>query len=199
MQASQNGPATRLDGFGRQPFAATAEFDEAPAARRRRVRIIDTLTAAAARLRPEPAALDGDRRRPIASEDDAPTEFRFKVDLRAPAAARAAVTGALRGRVPVTMLLTAELVVSELASNSVLHSGASPEQEFVLRVRLVGAVARVEVQDPGFEDAVAPRAPDMHRRGGAGLNLVAALSQRWGVDRSAGGTRVWALLAPAAT
>jgi hypothetical protein len=43
---------------------------------------------------------------------------------------------------------------------------------------------------------IAPRSPDLEGGGGFGLNVVQALSERWGLERiAAGGTRVWAQLA----
>ena len=67
-------------------------------------------------------AADGERRT-VASKAEA-VEVRLALDVHAPAAARAAVTGALRDRVPAAVLEHAQLLVSELATNSVLHSGA---------------------------------------------------------------------------
>jgi anti-sigma regulatory factor (Ser/Thr protein kinase) len=116
------------------------------------------------------------------------------LDADAPAAARAALAG-LRSRVSPAVLSDAQLVVSELVTNSVLHSGA-PATEFVqLYVDLTDTTVRLEVADPGRRDAIAPLDGDTTREGGFGLNLVRAVAEFWGLEQAAaGGTRVWAQL-----
>jgi anti-sigma regulatory factor (Ser/Thr protein kinase) len=114
------------------------------------------------------------------------------LDAQAPAAARGLVER-LGGRVPAPVLTDARLVVSELVTNSVLHSGVSTGA-VVVRVELSGTMVRIEVEDPGRAGVIAARVPDLG--GGFGLNLVEGLSERWGLERVAvGGTRVWAQLA----
>ena len=128
-------------------------------------------------------------------------EASLPLDARAPGAARI-VVASLRGRVPASVLDTAQLLVTELVTNSVRHSGASAAARVVVRVRLTDSMLRLEVSDPGCDGAIAPRAPDLQAGGGFGLNLVSAFSERWGLERvAAGGTRVWAQLAyaPAAS
>ena len=89
------------------------------------------------------------------------------------------------------MLESALLVVSELVSNSVRHGGASAPGVVVVRVGLIEILVRVEVEDRGRAGAIAPRSPDLEGGGGFGLNVVQALSERWGLERvAAGGTRV---------
>lgn len=87
----------------------------------------------------------------------------------------------------------AQLVLSELVTNSIVHAGLDPDHdEIELTFRHTPAGVRVEVLDHGcgFSD----EAIDMPRRGpqvgGSGLAIVARLADRWGVDRAAG-TRVW--------
>jgi anti-sigma regulatory factor (Ser/Thr protein kinase) len=93
----------------------------------------------------------------------------------------------------------AQLLVSELVSNSVRHSGASPAEAIVIRFELAHAALRVEVEDPGEAADVTRRAPDRTNGGGFGLHLVHTLSERWGAEPTAhGGTRVWAQLGCAA-
>ena len=116
------------------------------------------------------------------------------LDARAPGAARCVVEG-LRGRVPASVLQDALLVVSELVSNSVRHSGAPVGGVVIVRVQLTGTMVCLEVADPGGGGVIAPRIPDVECGGGFGLNLVRALSERWGLERVlTGGTRVWAQL-----
>lgn len=84
----------------------------------------------------------------------------------------------------------ASVVVTELASNSVLHARSSYE----LRLTLGAHAVRVEVTDhgPGTPE---PRAFTEGGESGRGLLMVAALSVSWGVERSTAGKTVWAELA----
>ena len=102
--------------------------------------------------------------------------------------ARAALA-ALDGRVERDILDDVRLLVSELVTNSVRHSGA--QREFVvLAVMQMGETVRVEVSDggSGFEPSV--RSKDIHTPGGWGLHLVDRLADRWGVETGRR-TRVW--------
>jgi len=116
-------------------------------------------------------------------------------DLRAPRAARAVIARCLVDHVASTVLDNLQLLVTELVSNSVLHSGAPEGDDVVVRVHLWQDVCRLEVEDQGFDGVIAPQPPNRLAGSGMGLNLVETLSQRWGVIRPPGGpTRVWAQL-----
>ncbi len=129
----------------------------------------------------------------IEANGGAAFEVCLPLDARAPRAARIVVEGT-RGRVPGSVLEDARLVVSELVTNSVRHSGASAAGVVVVRVQIIGAMVRLEVEDRGRGGVIAPLAPDLVQ-GGFGLSLVQEISERWGLERvPAGGTRVWALL-----
>jgi len=120
---------------------------------------------------------------------------RVPLDVRAPGAARIVVGECLRDRVAASVLESALLVVSELVTNSVRHGGDSAAGVMVVRVVLTETLVRVEVEDHGRSGVIAPRSADLQRGGGFGLNVVQALSERWGLERvAAGGTRVWAQL-----
>lgn len=126
-------------------------------------------------------------------------EVRLAIDSGAPAAARAAITRLLRDEAAPTMLASAQLIASELVTNSVRHSGASPDEALVLRVELALTTLWLAVEDPGQGGSIAPRTPDLRGGGGMGLNLVRTISERWGVEQiGVGGTRVWARLPRAA-
>ena len=87
---------------------------------------------------------------------------------------------------PVTFL-NLRLLVSELVTNAVRHSGLPDTARIVLAARLTPDFARIEVRDsgPGFD-------PDVRHDGdGFGLRMLDALAARWGVDRDEHGTRVW--------
>jgi anti-sigma regulatory factor (Ser/Thr protein kinase) len=115
------------------------------------------------------------------------------LDMEAPAGARSAVTGFLDDRVPASVLDSARLVVSELVTNSVRHSGVC-DGVVVVGIELTATMVRLEVADPGRVGVIRRRRPDRVGGGGFGLHLVQSLSERWGLERASGGTRVWAQL-----
>jgi anti-sigma regulatory factor (Ser/Thr protein kinase) len=126
-------------------------------------------------------------------------EVSLPLDGHGPRAARTVVER-LRGRIAPSVLGDAQLVVSELVTNAVRHSGVSDGGVVVLCVRLTSSMVRLEVADPGSGGIIAPRAPDYERGGGFGLHVVRALSERWGLEQvTAGGTTVWAQLPRVAT
>jgi serine/threonine-protein kinase RsbW len=201
---------------GRAPSAgeranARSELDRLRVTCRRQARTIDALGEAIAVLRNGAGVLNAENaelraaalrtrdhpgvRAPAGAEaqDAELTEVRLTLDARAPAAARAIVASRLRDRWPAPVLERAQLLTSELVTNSVLHSDAPADASMVFRLELSQDAIRLEVEDPGGRGAVAPRSPDLDGGGGFGLNLVQQLSERWGVERvAAGGTRVWA-------
>jgi anti-sigma regulatory factor (Ser/Thr protein kinase) len=79
-----------------------------------------------------------------------------------------------------------ELLVSELATNAVLHAGTP------MRVSVLcnGTSVRVEVRD---DDPTLPEArnPDPLSPGGRGIMLVELLAERWGVNHNERGKTVW--------
>ena len=79
------------------------------------------------------------------------------------------------------------LLVSEIVTNSVRHSGVGPEGKIVLAARLKPDFARIEIRDSGrgFD-------PDVrHDASGFGLRMLDTLAARWGVDVDESGSRVW--------
>jgi anti-sigma regulatory factor (Ser/Thr protein kinase) len=134
------------------------------------------------------------RLRPAVRPDVDTLQVSLPLDGRGPRAARTVVER-LRGRIAPSVLGDAQLVVSELVTNAVRHSGVPGGGVVVLCVELTGTMVRLEVADPGSGAIIAPRAPDYQRGGGFGLHVVRALSERWGLEQvAAGGTRVWAQL-----
>jgi len=158
------------------------------------------LKAENADLRSENDRLRGVADVAVGSDDFDPRrlESRLPVDVWAPAAGRMLVADCLCGRVSELTVERAQLVVSELVSNSLRHAGGPAGRIVVVRVALQGGLCRVEVEDAGCDGHIAPREPDPKSGGGLGLNIVHTLSERWGVERAADhGTRVWAYLAQA--
>jgi anti-sigma regulatory factor (Ser/Thr protein kinase) len=83
---------------------------------------------------------------------------------------------------------TAVLCLSELVTNSVVHTHGG----CVVRVVLDGRVLTVTVRDHGAQQAVSPAsADDPLRVHGRGLQLVDALAARWGSELDLEGTTVW--------
>jgi anti-sigma regulatory factor (Ser/Thr protein kinase) len=130
----------------------------------------------------EALAGDGERK---------PFALSFSMGPGAPAHARARVSGWLTGMVAATVLRDARLLVSELVTNT-LHGALAAGAPLSIAGRLEDAVLWIEVVNPGHAGTVAMRDAVPEQLGGYGLQLVEALAQRWGVDRSAGATtRVW--------
>ena len=212
MQRQQAVPGNGRPPSAAEPVAARSELDELRVACRRQAHVIEVLSAAVSATAQRCGGAEGGERRIAgrARSGSAPggagagadaveaLEVTLPLDARAPGAARIVVEG-LRGRVPPSVLDDALLVVSELVTNSVRHSGAPDGAVVVIRVQLTGTMVRLEVEDPGPRRRDRPAGPGSRGGGGFGLNLVRALSERWGLERVvAGGTRVWAQLARAA-
>ena len=127
-------------------------------------------------------------------------ETRLPFDLRAPAAARMVVDGALAQHVSAATLDDAKLAMSELVTNSLQHSGAAVHGTLLIGVGRHRGGFWLAVEDAGQDGFVGPRSPDRQAGGGFGLHLVEDLSECWGTVRAARrGTRVWAQFSTAAT
>lgn len=101
--------------------------------------------------------------------------------------ARAALRDSLTGTVFADRLDDAELALSELVTNAVLHARGS----FTVTIEQEASALRVSVQDAC---AVSPSFSMLDRTAvtGRGLMLVSAVADRWGVDPiPGGGKRVW--------
>jgi anti-sigma regulatory factor (Ser/Thr protein kinase) len=125
---------------------------------------------------------------------DAPAswEVALPAGTKAPGAARILLAGWLERRVPQRVLEDAQLLVSELVTNGVVHSDVEPGTGVVhVGVELAAGVVRLHVEDSGVTGVVSPRTPDLAGGNGFGLNIVAAIAAQWGISRN-GGTRVWA-------
>jgi anti-sigma regulatory factor (Ser/Thr protein kinase) len=84
------------------------------------------------------------------------------------------------------------LVLSELVSNAVRHTGTEVE----VRLQLADGRLRIEVHDGGGgRPQVVP--PERRTIGGNGLDIVSRLAESWGVNPDGnGGKSVWCVLAP---
>ncbi|MEV4616370.1 SpoIIE family protein phosphatase [Kitasatospora sp. NPDC049258] len=120
---------------------------------------------------------------------------------RSAAAARGFVREALQGWGLPEVVDDAVVLVSELVTNAVVHAGTAAE---VCCLREDGSI-RIEVTDrhperglPAFANVPGPasdRYADPDGEGGRGLLMCSALSERWGVEYSAGRKTVWFRLA----
>lgn len=84
------------------------------------------------------------------------------------------------------------IVVSELVTNVIRHTGSGG----VMRLWLEGEGVRIEVADA--VPVLSPASTTVDQHGGRGLALVAQLSTSWGVDIHPDGKTVWAVC-PSAT
>ncbi len=82
----------------------------------------------------------------------------------------------------------AQLCLSELVTNAIVHAGTRSELRATLDTTLT-----VSVRDRGgpAPDTASDADPDPLRVHGRGLQLVEALADRWGAERDAVGTTVW--------
>ena len=116
-------------------------------------------------------------------------EVQLDVGPTAASEARAAV-GVLDGRADQAILDDVRLLLSEIVTNAVRHSGASAGAKIGLSVAVVGGCVRAEVIDSGRGFEPTPRDLPRLEAGGWGLHLVDRLADRWGVDRGRS-VRVW--------
>ncbi|OQR63838.1 PAS sensor protein [Streptomyces maremycinicus] len=120
----------------------------------------------------------------IAPDDVA--EWRFPLDPAEAGRARTVVREHLHDWGLAGLADAAELMVSELVTNALLHSRRSP-----VALRLVrGDTLLCEVEDDGHE------LPTLLSAGpgdeaGRGLRVVSALAREWGTSRTAAGKTVW--------
>lgn len=117
---------------------------------------------------------------------------RFEPTLSAPAAARRFAFDVLRSWQCHRLIPEAELVVSELATNALVHTGARFTVDLT---RLDADRLRIEVSDgssmlPALQTAVPPDATN-----GRGIRIVSAIAHEWGVHLQDEGKVVWAELA----
>jgi len=111
---------------------------------------------------------------------------------RAPAVARRAVEE-LAGELDPGLLRDAQLLVSEVVTNSIKHSGS--DEPIRLRVWPRRRGLKVEVADGGFGFEAASPASFPESERGRGLLILDTLADRWGVSRDAR-ARVWFELSP---
>jgi anti-sigma regulatory factor (Ser/Thr protein kinase) len=137
-----------------------------------------------------PSANDDWRGAGQCSQTKLVTEFAAERD--SPGRARHLVVGTLRqwGHDDDILVEDTALIVSELATNAVVHAG-SP---FSVAVRVEDSTLRVAVQDASPLAAGVSEERGLIPRIGHGLGLIDELSTRWGVESTPDGKVVWAEL-----
>ena len=82
----------------------------------------------------------------------------------------------------------AALLTSELVTNAVRYGGSRA----VIEAHTPGGVLRVSVRDDNPALPVVGDHPEFTKEGGRGLQIVDALSSRWGIEAALGGGKaVW--------
>ena len=112
----------------------------------------------------------------------------WSADPRHVGEARAFATRCLTDHLIVPSVDDVELVVSELATNAVIHAATA----FTLTLARLDGLLTVTGRDGS---AARPRlyyGPSATRSQGRGLQMVAALSSSWGVTDESDGKSVWA-------
>jgi anti-sigma regulatory factor (Ser/Thr protein kinase) len=111
--------------------------------------------------------------------------------VEAGAAARRAVLAG-NGSLPIPVRDDVLLLVSEVVTNAVRHAGVGPDRPARLEVRHGSRLVRVAVADegPGFT-WLPTTSSGPKQSGGWGLFLVDRVADRWGVECTTSGSRVW--------
>jgi anti-sigma regulatory factor (Ser/Thr protein kinase) len=138
-----------------------------------------------------PAGHCGSALKPADAAAPATMSANFSRDAQAPALARRFVSDLLQRLEHSALLEDAKLVVSELATNAVIHARSS----FTVEVHSRGTGVRLSVRD------ASPTKPtlgncDALAGSGRGLRLIDMLAANWGVELADDGKTVWAELRP---
>jgi len=88
----------------------------------------------------------------------------------------------------------AVMVVSELVGNAARHARALRDKLVEVSWTVLPGRVEVAVTDGGSVQAPTLRSADWDALDGRGLQIVAALASRWGVETEDGRRRVWAEL-----
>lgn len=186
---------------GEPRFAGSGRRDEAA---------IEALTASVGRLRRGVAALRAENHElrleletlrtgeqaSAAQEDPAGHDFGELVDIaipagpKAPGTARSVLEDHLATLVEPRVLQDAQLLMSELVTNCLVHGQLTEGDTVRIRILLATDALRLEVENPGTAGIVAANPGAVDVSGGFGLQLVQILGSRWGAERNRS-TSVW--------
>src|SRR5215208_7732980 len=104
-------------------------------------------------------------------------------DPQAPGAARSIVVRHLGGVIAPSVLDGAQLLISELFTNSVRHSGAAAGEQLMVRVCLGQSACRLEVEDRGRDGVSAPGPMDRVNGCGMGCTSCSCSANAGGGER----------------
>jgi len=107
---------------------------------------------------------------------------------RTPAGARGFVRSTLSAWDRPDLIDDAELLVSELVTNAMMHTGTDHAS---VGVTAHDEVVRIEVEDPSAAPIVRTVKTDLSEPGGLGLGIVDSIARRWGVVQADRGKTVW--------
>ncbi len=112
----------------------------------------------------------------------------YRIDARpdGPARARGLVRSECSARVPRRTLEKLQLLVSELVTSGIVHGRDSRNDSIMLDLGLNSTLRFAVIGPGGFATGAAGNRDD-----GWGLRLVERLADRWGIQRTPEGTRVW--------
>jgi len=109
--------------------------------------------------------------------------------------ARHRLADELRALVSADRLADAAAIAAELVGNAVRHAAPLPGDVVRLAWRLLpGGKLEIRVTDGGSAAGPQVRVAEPEEVDGRGLTIVAALADRWGVERDGLGQCVWAAL-----
>jgi len=115
--------------------------------------------------------------------------FDLPADRRSAGTARRIVAVTLDAWALPGLRADAQLVVSEMVSNALMHAPGAASHELQIVRRPTGI--RLVVAD-GSSRPPALRPTDDRRPGGRGLRIIEALAAAWGCELRADGKQVWA-------
>jgi two-component sensor histidine kinase len=95
------------------------------------------------------------------------------------------------GLVPAAVRDEVLLLVSELVTNALRHTGMRSDQLLRVELRRWPGLVRLAVVDKGTGFTLDPERFGRDESGGWGLFLVDRIADRWGVVPTTTGTRVW--------
>ncbi len=111
---------------------------------------------------------------------------RFTIRAENPAYARQIVRASLPG-VTTEVVETAQLLVSELVTNAIVHGSGDPTLLLDIRADCL----HVEVHDSDTSLDLEPLQGEPSRERGRGLAIVNALASSWGVQPRSDGKAAW--------
>ncbi len=120
---------------------------------------------------------------------DVETTRSFRADLEQPGEARRFTAQALDRLGAAQVTDDAEIIVSELATNAVLHARCG----FTVKLRRDRNCLHISVSD-GSDRLPTLKAASAQRNSGRGLRVVEALAEAWGTKRTTKGKSVWVRL-----